>query len=242
MSSDQIYCGNNLYEIGNRRIGSPYQCLKKGIGRGLHLDLTDFNPSYSSIIPDNTYCGNKNPPPGKVIGTPTSCLRKGIGIGKRMQYDQRGIMPPPLPQLGINRQQPVDIQPQLGINRQQPVDIQPQRPQLGINRQQPVDIQPQRPQLGINRQQPVDIQPQRGINRQQPVDIQPAPVSRPRGGLRRKQIWVCTYDFLKKWWPLILSVLVGTIAALFQISITNILLSVILTLITCWIIKTILDE
>jgi hypothetical protein len=212
MSSDQIYCGNNLYELGNRRIGSPYQCLKKGIGRGLHLDLTDFNPNYSPIIPDNTYCGNNNPPPGKVIGTPASCLRKGIGIGKKMQYDQRGIMPPPLP-------------PQRGINRQEPLNIQPQRPQLGINRQEPLNIQPQRPQ-----------RPQLGINRQEPLNIQP---QRPS---RREQVWVCTYDILKKWWPLILSVLVGTVAALFQISITNILLSVILTLITCWIIKTILDE
>ncbi|MGL5962335.1 MAG: hypothetical protein ACRCZ0_10360 [Cetobacterium sp.] len=224
MSSDQIYCGNNLYELGNQRIGSPYQCLKKGIGRGLHLDLTDFNPNYSPIIPDNTYCGNNKPPPGKVIGTPTSCLRKGIGIGKKMQYDQRGIMPPPLPpqrlQLGINRQDSLNIQPQkpqLGINRQDSLNIQPQRPQLGINRQDSLNIQPQRPQLGVNRQDSLNIQPQR-------------------------QVWVCTYDILKKWWPLILSVLVGTIAALFQISITNILLFVILTLITCWIIKTILDE
>jgi len=102
---------------------------------------------------------------------------------------------------------------------------------LGINRQQPLDIQPQRPQLGINRQQPLDIQPRprmRQINRL--FDIQ--------AELVRQS---CIYVFLKKWWPLILSVFVGIVAALFQISVTNILLSVILTLITCWIIKTILD-
>jgi hypothetical protein len=81
-----------------------------------------------------------------------------------------------------------------------------------------LNIQPQRPQLGINKQESLNIQPQI-FNR-----------------------WVSTYDILKKWWPLILSVLVGTIAVLFQISITNILLSVILTLITCWIIKTILEN
>jgi hypothetical protein len=129
--------------------------------------------------------------------------------------------------------------PQLGINRQEPLNIQPQRPQLGINRQEPLNIQPQRPQLGINRQEPLNIQPQRP--RPRSTDGGTAGPRRPSGG-RREQVWVCTYDILKKWWPLILSVLVGTIAALFQISITNILLSVILTLITCWIIKTILDE
>lgn len=88
MSRRQIYCGNNLYEVGNRRIGTPYECLRKGIGRGLNSDLTGFNPNYQAIIPDNTYCGTGTPPIGKHMGTPTSCLRKGVGIGKKLQYDR----------------------------------------------------------------------------------------------------------------------------------------------------------
>lgn len=92
MSRHHIYCGNNLYEVGNRRIGTPYECLKKGIGQGLNSDLADFNPNYQPIIADNTYCGTGTPPPGKQMGTSTSCLRKGVGIGKKLQYDRgRGI-------------------------------------------------------------------------------------------------------------------------------------------------------
>jgi len=32
--SSKIYCGNNAYEIGDRRLGTPYECLRKGIGIG----------------------------------------------------------------------------------------------------------------------------------------------------------------------------------------------------------------
>jgi len=90
MSRQQIYCGNNLYEVGNRRIGTPYECLKRGIGQGLNSDMTGFNPNYQAIIADNTYCGTGTPPVGKQMGTPTSCLRKGVGIGKKLQYDRGG--------------------------------------------------------------------------------------------------------------------------------------------------------
>ena len=90
MSRQQIYCGNNLYEVGNRRIGTPYECLKKGIGQGRNSDLTGFNPNYQAIIADNTYCGTGTPPAGKQMGTPTSCLRKGVGIGKKLQYERGG--------------------------------------------------------------------------------------------------------------------------------------------------------
>lgn len=90
MSRQQIYCGNNLYEVGNRRIGTPYECLKKGVGQGRHSDLAGFNPNYQAIIADNTYCGTGAPPAGKQLGTPMSCLRKGFGIGKKLQYERGG--------------------------------------------------------------------------------------------------------------------------------------------------------
>ncbi len=88
MTSREIYCGNNLYDVGNRRVGSPYECLKKGVGLGFNSDLRNYNPRYQSIIPDNTYCGTGNPPMGKEMGTPTGCLRKGVGIGKKLQYNR----------------------------------------------------------------------------------------------------------------------------------------------------------
>ena len=86
----EIYCGNNRFEIGDRRLGTRYQCLRKGVGYGLHADLNDFQPEYEPIVPNNKYCGNGAPPPGKILGTPGDCLRKGIGIGKKLQYERSG--------------------------------------------------------------------------------------------------------------------------------------------------------
>lgn len=87
--SSKIYCGNNAYDIGDRRLGTRYECLKMGIGKGLHSDLKGYNPNYRAIDETNTYCGTKEtPPPGKVFGTRTDCLRKGIGIGKKLHYEK----------------------------------------------------------------------------------------------------------------------------------------------------------
>lgn len=93
-----IYCGNNRLEIGQRRVGTPYECLKKGIGYGLHSDLSNFNPEYDPIIPSNIYCGMGNVPEDKELGTPSACLRKGVGIGKKLQYDRRHPTPRHYPQ------------------------------------------------------------------------------------------------------------------------------------------------
>ena len=93
MKTSQIYCGNNLYELGKRRLGTPYECLKKGVGVGLHADLTNFNPRFLPITPNNEYCGSSDPPPGKILGTPSSCMRKGMGIGMKLQYDRRHNAP-----------------------------------------------------------------------------------------------------------------------------------------------------
>lgn len=95
-----LYCGNNVYELlKGKRLGSPYDCLKQGVGVGLHSSLAGFNPNYAPIIPSNIYCGkDEYPPSGKVFGTPTECLRKGVGIGKRIQYDRsRGYGAPSRP-------------------------------------------------------------------------------------------------------------------------------------------------
>jgi hypothetical protein len=87
--SSKIYCGNNAYDIGDRRLGTRYECLKMGIGKGLHSDLKGYNPNYKEIDETNTYCGTKQTPPsGKVFGTRTDCLRKGIGIGKKLHYEK----------------------------------------------------------------------------------------------------------------------------------------------------------
>ncbi len=162
--SNQIYCGNNLYEVGNRRIGTPYECLKKGVGQGLHSNMTGFNPNYQPIIANNTYCGTNNPPAGKEMGTPTACLRKGVGIGKKMQYD-RGGAPAPAPG--------------------------PLTPLLPVVHRLPVFS------------------------------------------------WK---EFLMKWWPVILALLLGVITALFKASYTTILLTIIGTLVISWFIQTMMNK
>lgn len=86
----EIYCGNNQFELGpGKRLGTPHECLKKGVGQGLHSDLSRFNPNYQAIIPDNSYCGSGVVPQGKTLGTPASCLRKGVGLGMKLQFERQ---------------------------------------------------------------------------------------------------------------------------------------------------------
>lgn len=174
MNRQQIYCGNNLYEVGNRRIGTPYECLKKGVGQGLHSDLTGFNPNYQAIVADNTYCGTGAPPAGKQMGTPTSCLRKGVGIGKKLQHERGGDGGD-----GDGGQQP-------------PTARTPLLP---------------RPRV-----------------------VAPLPVP---GGWRA---------FLMKWWPVVLALLVGVVAALFRATYTTILLTMIAVLVVSWFIQSVMNR
>jgi len=168
MNRQQIYCGNNLYEVANRRIGTPYECLRRGIGQGLNSDLTGFNPNYQAIIADNTYCGTGPPPAGKQMGTPTSCLRKGVGIGKKLQYDRgdRG------------------------------------GDALVVGQQPPPIARPPHPRIVV-----------------------PAP-----GGWR---------EFLMKWWPVIVALLVGVVAAIFRATYTTILLMTIAALVGGWFVQSV---
>lgn len=170
MSRQEIYCGNNLYEVGNRRIGTPYECLKKGVGQGLNSDLTGFNPNYQAIIADNTYCGTGAPPAGKQMGTPTSCLRKGVGIGKKLQYERGGD--------GGDGRDGGDGGP-------------PRTPQ---------------PRIAVP--------------------------PTPRG-------WK---TFLMRWWPVIVALLVGVIAAIFRATYTTILLTMIAALVMSWFMQSVMDR
>lgn len=82
-----MYCGNNRLEFGlldgSLKMGNRYDCLKKGIGKG--LTLPSYNGgNYDPIDSVRIYCG-KNPtlPEGyDRMGNLVECLRKGIGVGK----------------------------------------------------------------------------------------------------------------------------------------------------------------
>lgn len=87
-----IYCGNNQLDPdlvnGTLVIGDRYQCLKKGIGKGLNLPYDEkYSFDYIPIDDRKIYCGNNNllPEGYHSYGNLPQCLQKGIGIGKRQK-------------------------------------------------------------------------------------------------------------------------------------------------------------
>ena len=94
-----IYCGSNslnpqlVANGGVKTIGSRHQCLRKGIGQGLHMPVDlGYNSPYQAIDPRRFYCGdNAVLPAGYTAnGTLQQCFNTGIGVGRR-QLAQRAI-------------------------------------------------------------------------------------------------------------------------------------------------------
>lgn len=79
----KIYCGleEKLDDENYDRIGTRYECLRKGIGVGLYK-IRKKKKSSKKYRPDGSYCGNKTQLPRGYthFGSPYSCLRKGIGV------------------------------------------------------------------------------------------------------------------------------------------------------------------
>lgn len=86
-----MYCGNNRLAVGNRRIGTRHECLKRGVGIGMNLPPDpDYARGYEPIVDRKLYCGNRSQLPAgyRAFGTNTECLQMGVGIGKRMRFLQ----------------------------------------------------------------------------------------------------------------------------------------------------------
>ena len=84
-----VYCGNNRFELRDGKVlGTPYQCLKKGVGAGLHAETTGSTEYEPIDPPAPTYCGDGAVPPGKVQGTRGACFRKGFGVGQRLKAER----------------------------------------------------------------------------------------------------------------------------------------------------------
>ena len=90
-----FYCGNNgnspllVANGGNRTIGTRHDCLRQGIGVGLHmpLDPSYLNP-YNPINNTRYYCGNGALPAGyDANGTLNMCHGIGIGVGRRKRAE-----------------------------------------------------------------------------------------------------------------------------------------------------------
>jgi hypothetical protein len=91
-----MYCGNNRNskELKNgKRIGSRYQCLKKGIGVGMGLPLDlDYLQEYIPIDARKIYCGKapRLPEGYDILGTSHMCYTKGVGVGRTMKAKKSG--------------------------------------------------------------------------------------------------------------------------------------------------------
>tara|TARA_B110000977_G_scaffold199112_1_gene285547 strand:- start:262 stop:795 length:534 start_codon:yes stop_codon:yes gene_type:complete len=87
--AELTYCGNNALYSGlqnnTHRIGTIYECLRKGIGTGYHsgIDLEYLN-DYEPIDDTSVYCGTSETLPDGYdrFATTGDCLRKGVGVGK----------------------------------------------------------------------------------------------------------------------------------------------------------------
>lgn len=107
----QIYCGNNNnypgLTAGTHRLGTNYECLRKGIGVGSHLPYDEnYNQPHNPVDNRRYYCGNDLALPVNgghfAMGSPSKCLAIGIGVGKaqkarrgppRFMYFIRHILP-----------------------------------------------------------------------------------------------------------------------------------------------------
>ena len=221
--SRQIYCGNNLYDLGNKRIGTPYECLRKGIGKGLNSDLTGFNPNYQAIIPDNTYCGTGRPPAGKRRGTPTSCLRKGLGIGKKLQYER-----------GDDGDQLIEHFEHIPQYHSQQEALRGDDGGQLIEHFEHIPQYHSQQEALRDRRSPAGLVPS-GLAIEDRRRASPArPLARQDFELPR---WRA---FLMRWWPVIVALLVGVVAAIFRATYTTIFLTMIAVLVISWLVQSVI--
>ena len=90
-----FYCGNNALDSrlisGDKILGTRYDCLRSGYGRGMHepVDLR-FIQEYSPIDPRKYYCGNSNELPNNYhdFGSLHGCFLKGFGIAKKNKAEK----------------------------------------------------------------------------------------------------------------------------------------------------------
>jgi hypothetical protein len=112
-ASPRIYCGNNALDPrlldGTYIIGRRYDCLRKGVGIGLHMPLDPaFSMPYAQIVPDKIYCGNADVCPDEYdrLGTLHGCVQKGVGVGRSIIAKRAGGAPPPPPPPHYSKKSP----------------------------------------------------------------------------------------------------------------------------------------
>ena len=92
----KIYCGNNYanrdVRNGSKIVGTKYQCLKKGVGVGLHMpNDKDYDEEYIPIDTRKIYCGEapRLPAGYDLVGSNGMCFAKGVGIGRKLKAKRK---------------------------------------------------------------------------------------------------------------------------------------------------------
>jgi hypothetical protein len=116
-----MYCGNNANNRsvirGEKVIGTRFKCMKKGVGKGLHMSYDDsYLDDYQPIDDTKSYCGNKDDLPEGYdrFGNLHECFIKGIGVGKRQKALKINKK---MREQTITRQELVILCKELGIRR-----------------------------------------------------------------------------------------------------------------------------
>lgn len=143
----KIYCGSkqNLPETYDTR-GTRYECLRKGIGVGMHLPPDRRAPT-GPRSPIRKYCGNKEQLPEGYhdFATPYECLRKGVGVGlhKRPHEEKRDVdnEEPPPPPPPPSPESPSSPSPESQIFQVEVLSPLPNPLPSGIRIDQPVEME-----------------------------------------------------------------------------------------------------
>ena len=93
---NSIYCGNNLLNSelvsGEKKLGTRYGCMQKGIGAGLYSKNTEkYNQNYEPIDKRKFYCGNKEilPTGYSDFGNLNQCFSKGFVLGQKIKNKEQ---------------------------------------------------------------------------------------------------------------------------------------------------------
>ena len=85
-----MYCGNNANNRsvvrGERVIGTRFDCMRKGVGQGLHMPYdSTYLDDYLPIDNTRSYCGTEEKLPEGYdrFGNLHECFVKGVGVGRR---------------------------------------------------------------------------------------------------------------------------------------------------------------
>lgn len=86
-----LFCGNNRNNANGRRLGTKYECLRKGIFVGYNMPVDpDYLTPYDPIDTRKIYCGKKRRLPNNYdyLGNAPLCLSRGVGLGKKQKAEE----------------------------------------------------------------------------------------------------------------------------------------------------------